>query len=57
MYFKMIAATLFAWLVGLVIDGNLGHGEALGFTAFRVLFPMLAIGLCILREIKKEKDR
>ena len=49
----MLAAALFAWLVGLVIDGNLGHGEALGFTAFRVLFPMLAIGLCILHEIKK----
>lgn len=53
MYIKAIVSTLAAWLVGLIIDANLGYGETLGFTMLRVLFPILAMGLCILSEVKK----
>ncbi len=56
---KIIASTLTAWVIGLVLDGNIGYGESLGFTNFRTLFPILAIGLCILSEVKKNitKDK
>ena len=55
MYIKTIISALAAWVVGLVIDGNLGYGETLGFTEFRILFPIIAVALCILNEIKKDK--
>jgi len=52
MYIGVIFATVFAWFVGLVLDANLG--DPLGFTGFRTLFPILVMGICILRHIDKK---
>lgn len=53
MYLKAINATLAAWLVGLLIDVNLGAGDW-QMLYLRVLLPVLAMGLCILSELKKK---
>jgi len=50
-YGAMIAAAIGAWVVGLLIDANIGF-EPLGVLELRLLLPMLAIGLCILKAIK-----
>ena len=53
MYLKATAARLAAWLVGLLIDVNLGAGDW-QMLYLRVLLPVLAMGLCILGELKKK---
>ena len=53
MYLKAINATLAAWFVGLLIDVNLGSGDW-QMLYLRVLLPVLAMGLCILSELKKK---
>lgn len=53
MYLKATAATLAAWLVGLLIDVNLSAGDW-QMLYLRVLLPVLAMGLCILGELKKK---
>lgn len=55
MYLIAITATLSAWFVGLILDANIDFGPD-GFLAFRVLLPVLAMGLCILNAIKKNKS-
>ena len=50
---KATAATLAAWLVGLLIDVNLGAGDW-QMLYLRVLLPVLAMGLCILGELKRK---
>ncbi len=54
MYLKAVVSTLAAWLVGLVADANIQFGDPQGFLCLRVLFPVLAMGLCILSELKKK---
>ena len=49
---KVTAATLATWLVGLLIDVNFGGDWQLLY--LRVLLPVLAMGLCILGELKKK---
>ena len=51
MYLKAIIATLAAWFVGLLIDVNLGSGD---WQILWGLLPVLAMGLCILSELKKK---
>jgi len=53
-YLLYILYTLGAWFLGLVADANIGfeHG---GFLYLRVLFPVLATGICILRAVKENK--
>ena len=53
MYLKATAATLAAWLVGLLNDVNLGAGDW-QMLYLRVLLPVLAMGLCILGELTKK---
>ncbi len=48
---NMAILTLFSWIAGIYIDGNLGTGDYAGFFACRIIFPMLTIGLCILKEL------
>lgn len=55
-YITAITATLFAWFVGLVLDANIGFGDPAGFLSFRILLPILAMGLCILHAIMESKD-
>ena len=54
MYLKAVVSTLAAWFVGLVADANIHLGDPQGFPCLRVLFPVLAMGLCILSELKKK---
>ena len=58
MYWKAILSTLAAWFGGLVLDANIDFGDPVGFLSFRILFPLIAMGLCILKninDIKKDK--
>jgi len=55
MYLKAILYTLGAWFVGLVLDANIDFGEPVGFLSFRILFPIIAMGLCIIRSINESK--
>ena len=52
MYTKTIVSTLFAWIVGLFIDANIGM-QPIAVTELRVVLPVLAAALCVLSEIKK----
>lgn len=54
-YLVAITATLSAWFVGLVLDANIDFGEPAGFLSLRILLPVLAMGLCILKEITNNK--
>ena len=54
MYLKAINATLAAWVVGLFADANIRLGDPQGFLCLRGLLPVLAMGLCILSELKKK---
>lgn len=56
MYRKMICITLTAWLVGLVVDANCGF-QLLGILCLRMLFPLLAVGCCLLYAIQKQEKR
>ena len=51
-----IATKFVAWFVGLFADVNIDFGDPQGFLALRVLFPVLAMGICILKAIK-ESDK
>ena len=52
MYLQAVVWTVLAWFAGLILDANLSIQPA-GFLCLRVLLPMLSMGLCILREIRR----
>ena len=52
-YVVSATVTLAAWFVGLVLDANIDFGPT-GFLSLRVLFPVLAMGLCILKAVMKD---
>ena len=54
MYLKAITATLAAWDEGLFADAKIRIGDPQGFLCLRGLLPVLAMGLCILSELKKK---
>ena len=56
-YTTAIISTLVAWVIGLVLDANIDSGDPLGFLCFRVLFPVLAMGLCILKALKNNEKK
>jgi len=56
-YTTAIISTLVAWFIGLVLDANIDFGDPLGFLCFRVLFPVLAMGLCILKALKNNEKK
>ena len=51
MYITSIVFTLIAWGAGLLLDANIHFGDPQGFLCLRVLLPVLAMGLCLLRAI------
>lgn len=55
MYITTIVFTLVAWIVGLLLDANIDCNN-LGFLCLRVLLPILAMGLCLLRAIKENRS-
>ncbi len=54
-YLSAFTATLSAWFVGLVLDANIRFGDPSGFLSLRILLPVLAMGLCILNAILKNR--
>ena len=54
-YLIAVASTLSAWFIGLLLDANIDM-EPVGFLSFRTLLPILAMGLCILNAIMKDKS-
>lgn len=55
MYITSIVFTLIAWGAGLLLDANIHFGDPQGFLGLRVLLPVLAMGLCLLRAMKEDK--
>lgn len=55
-YTIAIISTLAAWFIGLFADANIDFGDPQGFLALRVLFPVLAMEICILKALK-ESDK
>ena len=53
-YLIAVTATLSAWFIGLILDANIDFNPE-GFLAFRILLPVLAMGLCILNTIMKNR--
>ncbi len=53
MYIKTVFFMIITWFAGLFLDANIGYGDYCGITGFRVLFPLIAMAICILSEIKK----
>lgn len=53
-YLIAVFSTLSAWFIGLLLDANIDM-EPVGFLSFRTLLPVLAMGLCILKAIMKDK--
>ena len=56
MYLKAAVCTVLAWFIGLVADANIDFGDPQGFLCLRVLLPVLAMGLFVLRAVKGEKE-
>ena len=56
-YIQAIICTLAAWFVGLFADANIDFGDPQGFLALRVLLPVLAMGICILKAIKNNEKK
>ncbi|WP_294496373.1 hypothetical protein [uncultured Gemmiger sp.] len=54
-YLTAVTATLSGWFIGLVLDANIDFGPD-GFLCLRVLLPVLAMGLCILVTISRDKS-
>ena len=54
-YTHLIVFTLIAWGAGLLLDANIHFGDPQGFLGLRVLLPVLAMGLCLLRAMKEDK--
>ncbi len=56
MYLSFVGYTLIAWVVGLFLDANIDFGPT-GFVSFRILLPILAMGICILKSIKDNENK
>lgn len=54
MYLPAIASTILAWFIGLVLDVNLDAGDPMGILGLRILFPMVVMGVFILRAIDRK---
>ena len=50
MYISAVVSTIVAWFVGLFLDANIGF-EPSGFLELRILFPVLTMGVFILKAI------
>lgn len=56
MYLAAILSTIAAWVMGLFLDANLQLGDPLGFTSFRILFPILTMGIFILKAVNRKNS-
>lgn len=56
-YITAVIGTLVAWFIGLFIDANIDFGDPQGFLGLRVLFPVLVMGICILKALKDSEKK
>jgi len=57
MYLKATILTILGWFIGLILDANIDFGDPMGFLSLRILLPILAMGLCILHELRRSSSR
>ena len=57
MYLKATILTIAGWFIGMVLDANIDFGDPMGFLSLRILLPILAMGPCILHELRRGRDR
>lgn len=57
MYLKATILTIAGWFIGMVLDANIDFGDPMGFLSLRILLPILAMGLCILHELRCGSSR
>lgn len=57
MYLKATLVTIAGWFIGMVLDANIDFGDPIGFLSLRILLPILAMGLCILHELRHGSSR
>lgn len=55
MYAKTAVLTILAWFLGLLLDANIPF-EPRGVLSLRLLFPMITLGLCLLRELNDKPE-
>lgn len=53
--FAAAAYTVAAWFLGMFIDVNLDFGSTQGFMCLRLLFPLIAMGLCVMKTVRDGK--
>lgn len=56
MYISAVIATIVAWFIGLVVDANVSQ-DMLGFLELRTLFPILTMGVFILKAINDKNSK
>lgn len=56
MYISAVVSTIVAWFVGLFLDANIGF-EPLGILELRILFPVLTMGVFILKAINDKNSK
>ena len=57
MYLKATLVTIAGWFIGLLLDANIDFCDPLGFLSLRMVLPILAMGLCILHELRHGSSR
>ena len=56
MYISAVVLTIIAWLIGLILDANVSQ-DMLGFLELRTLFPILTMGVFILKAINDRNSK
>ena len=56
MYIGAVIVTIAAWFIGLILDANVSQ-DMLGFLELRTLFPILTMGVFILKAINDKNSK
>ncbi len=56
MYISAVLLTIVAWFIGLLLDANISP-DMLGFLELRILFPILTMGVFILKAINDKNTK
>ncbi len=56
MYIGAVVSTIIAWVVGLLLDANVSP-DMLGFLELRILFPILTMGVFVLKAINDKNSK
>lgn len=56
-YASAVLSTVAAWFAGLCLDANIDFGEPVGFLSFRILFPILAMGISVLYAVDGKNNK